>query len=344
MVYEPRYGWIEGVSIFIAMFLMVLITSLNDWSKDKQYVKLQALAREESLPVVRGKLGQMQTVSIWDMQVGDVVILNAGDKVPADCIIIDSSNLQLDESQSITHHSGARPKDANTNPFLYADSFLIEGSCKVVIACVGRHCTRGVVEPKIDTSTKTELEGKLYNLSKTFTFIGIWAAIIILITAIVIQCIQTGVNEEIGGKIFVKKLMENLTLAIIIIMVAIPEGLPMTVAISLAYSTLRMYDRDHILVRDLGAPEKMGQITELCTGKTGTLTTEDMNVVMFYAQDVMVKNSRVDTIRNCVIGPAITALLIESILFNNQCHIEINENSFYAPVGNGTETSLIKWL
>lgn len=115
-------------------------------------------------------------------------------------------------------------------------------------------------------------------MSKTFTFLGIWSAIIILITAIVIQCVQTGVNDEVGSVIFMKKLMENFTLAIILIMVSIPEGLPMTVAISLAYSTIRMFNKDHILVRDLSSPEKMGQITELLTGCTGTLTTCDMKV------------------------------------------------------------------
>ncbi len=223
----------------------------------------------------------MLTVNIWDLCVGDVVMLNAGDRVPADCIIIKSANVEVDESSAITGNEGARPKD-QANPVLYAESFLTAGSCAALVACVGKNCTRPDKEPKLDTETKTTLERKLYNMSKTFTFIGLIAAIVILITAIVIQCVQTGVNEEIGGKIFMKKLTENIMIAIIIVMVAIPEGLPMTVAISLAYSTIRMFNRDNILVRDLACPERMGQVTELLTGLTGTLTTCDMKVDKFY--------------------------------------------------------------
>jgi Ca2+-transporting ATPase len=93
MVYNPRNGWIEGISIFIAIFVLVLITSISDWHKDKQFVQLQSFARDEDLPVVRGKHGQMETVNIWDLCVGDVVMLNAGDRVPADCIMIKGSRV-----------------------------------------------------------------------------------------------------------------------------------------------------------------------------------------------------------------------------------------------------------
>lgn len=88
----------------------------------------------------------------------------------------------------------------------------------------------------------------------------------------------------------------------------------------------------------------MGQVTELCTGKTGTLTTEEMTVVKFYAQDTEVLNSRKSTLRNCHLQESIVDLIIESIVYNNRAHIEINEDSFYIPVGNGTDVSLLKWL
>lgn len=90
-------------------------------------------------------------------------------------------------------------------------------------------------------------------------------------------------DSDSKGAMFIKKLVESMTLALIIIIVAIPEGLPMTVAISLAYSVTDMYKKDNILVRDLTAPEKMGEVTEILTGKTGTMTTEDMSVISFYA-------------------------------------------------------------
>jgi magnesium-transporting ATPase (P-type) len=102
---------------------------------------------------------------------------------------------------------------------------------------------------KLQLSEDTGLQRKLFNLTKSFTFIGLWAAIIIFIASVVVLTIQTGVDANVGGVIFTKKFVESLILAFIIILVAIPEGLPMAVSISLAYSLNNMYNKDKILVR-----------------------------------------------------------------------------------------------
>lgn len=156
--------------------------------------------------------------------------------------------------------------------------------------------------------------------------------------------LQTGIDNKITWQIFLKKFVENLILAFIIILVAIPEGLPMTVQISLAYSIINMYEKDKILIRDLESTEKMGEVTEFCIGKTGTLTTEEMSVINLYVQDLLIKNSRKDTLLHCNISEEVEQLIIESVVYNNQAHIEMTENAFYVPVGNGTEVSLLKWL
>ena len=98
---------------------------------------------------------------------------------------------------------------------------------------------------------------------------------------------------------FLKKLIESLTLALIIIIVSIPEGLPMTVAISLSFSVIDMYKKDNILVRDLTAPEQMGEITEILTGKTGTMTNEEMEVISCFAQNIHISMFRKNTLLNC---------------------------------------------
>jgi len=98
MIYHPLNGWIEGFSIYVAIFLLVLITSFNDWRKDRQFVRLQSLARDEEVSTIRGKDNAVQTLNIWDLVVGDVVQLSAGDKVPADCLLLSGSNLTVDES------------------------------------------------------------------------------------------------------------------------------------------------------------------------------------------------------------------------------------------------------
>ena len=81
------------------MAVQILITAINDYRKDKKFVQLQGLNREESLPVIRGKRGQMQTLSVWELVVGDIVILQPGEKVPADCLIINSTNLSVLEPE-----------------------------------------------------------------------------------------------------------------------------------------------------------------------------------------------------------------------------------------------------
>lgn len=128
------------------------------------------------------------------------------------------------------------------------------------------------------------------------------------------------------------------------LVVAIPEGLPMTVAVSLAHSVLQMSKCDNVLVRDLTSVEQVGQINDLCLGKTGTMTTEEMTVVSLYAQNMYVLNSRKNTLLNCNLDATIIDKIKESIVYNSQSYIEMDENSFYVPVGNGTEVSLIKWL
>jgi magnesium-transporting ATPase (P-type) len=196
----------------------------------------------------------------------------------------------------------------------------------------------------MELSEDTPLQGKLNKLSQSFTYIGLMAALLIFLTSMVVLTIQTGTNPEVGTAKFLSKLVDNAILAFMIVIVAIPEGLPMTVQISLAYSLQNMYDKDKILVRELESNEKMGEVTDFILGKTGTLTTENMSVISYFVQDTMFKNTRKDTLVNCAISHPVLDLIKESIIFNNRCHIEMDENAFYIPVGNGTEVSLLKWL
>ena len=116
--------------------------------------------------VIRGKQGAMQQLNIWELVVGDVVVLTAGDKVPADCIVISSQNLKVEEKYDFSF----KPikKDVESDPFLKADSFIIEGQARVLVACVGTHSTRGIIDEKHDLSSETPLQEKLFTLSKSF--------------------------------------------------------------------------------------------------------------------------------------------------------------------------------
>jgi P-type E1-E2 ATPase len=144
---------------------------------------------------------------------------------------------------------------------------------KAVVCAVGKYSRRGMKEQKLDTETKTPLQDKLGNLGGVFTKWGIYAALAIL-AANLINMILTLIfssDPKFDSGWFIKTLIDNLTLSITVIIVAVPEGLPLTVSLALAYSVRRMKD-DQILVKNLNSPEVMGSVEEICTGKTATLT------------------------------------------------------------------------
>lgn len=149
-------------------------------------------------------------------------------------------------------------------------------------------------------------------------------------------------DYQTAGKIL-KGISDMFTFAITIVIVAVPEGLPLAVTISLAYSVMRMKS-DGILVRNLDSPEMMGKVDEIITGKTGTLTKSEMKVDQFYAQSILIRNTRKNTLFNCELFDHVIDLISESILFNNDARIEMSDKAFYEAVGNGTEVGLIKFL
>lgn len=130
---------------------------------------------------------------------------------------------------------------------------------------------------------------------------------------------------------------------VVLFVVVVPEGLPLTIGVSLAFSTGRMYSEDRILVKELDAPEKMGEVNEIIVGKTSTITTGDMKVAHFLCEDKQIKNSRPDTLLNCELSEITIELIKESILFNCSARIEMDQ-SHYIPVGNATEVGLLKFL
>jgi len=169
----------------------------------------------------------------------------------------------------------------NENPdaFLLSNTLIATGVGKAVVCCVGADSRRGIHEEKLDTSSKTPLQEKLENMAGIFTKWGILASVAIFIANMVNMSLSIAADSkwEFASTKTLEKICENLTLVIIIVMVAVPEGLPMTIALSLAYSVMRMKE-DGILVRNLNAPEVMGSVEEICTGKTATLTKNDMKV------------------------------------------------------------------
>lgn len=130
---------------------------------------------------------------------------------------------------------------------------------------------------------------------------------------------------------------------VVLVVVAIPEGLPLTTQISLAFSVMRMYKYDRILLRKQDALEKMAEANDFIIGKSNVLTTGKMKVKQFYLEGVTKRNARPDTILNCELQHETIKVLQEGILYNNSAYVQMGETKF-VPVGDGTEVGLLKFL
>jgi magnesium-transporting ATPase (P-type) len=333
----------------------VSLTSLNDWVKDKQFVRLQSSVKDENIAVIRGKHGATQSVDIYDLVAGDIILLETGSRIPADALLIEGTDITVDEKRysngadaPVVRKTVATPDnlDSYPDPFLLSETLIASGSGKAVVCCVGEKSRRGVVSPKLDTTTKTPLQRKLENLGANFTKWGLYGAIAILVANVVNFIIRFSAIADYKNKTtseIINEIVEMLTLSITIIIVAVPEGLPLAITLSLAYSVMRMKD-DGVLVRNLESPEVMGRVDEIVTGKTATLTSNDMKVDSFYAQSLLIRNTRKNTLFNCELFPNVIDLIQESIVYNCEARIEMDDKAFYNPVGNGTEVGFLRFL
>lgn len=149
-------------------------------------------------------------------------------------------------------------------------------------------------------------------------------------------------DDQTTFGIVVAKLPQTFTLVICLFLVAIPEGLPMMIGVSLAFTVMKM-NADKILVRKLDAPEKMGAVEEICCGKTGTITSAQMRVAQFFCEQRQVKNTRKNTILHCELSPQTLESIKGGILYNCDARVEMDATT-YVPVGNPTEVGFLKFL
>lgn len=195
-----------------------------------------------------------------------------------------------------------------------------------------------------ELENETPLKAKLTTISSQIGYFGTLAAVAVFIGLTVNFMIQTMATDktlfEAAG---IREMLLNATIACTVMMVAIPEGLPLAISIAMAYSFGDM-KKDHLLVRSLDATETMGTITQLCTGKTATLTTNDMTVSSFIVGDKTIQNSTEHVLNEENLNNEAIELIKESILFNCNARIEMTESCMYEPQGSGTEVGLLRFL
>ncbi|KAJ3233227.1 hypothetical protein HDU81_002378 [Chytriomyces hyalinus] len=279
-----KIHWIEGFSVLVAVIIIVLVTSINDLNKERQFRNLNAKKEDRKIKGIRD--GNTQLISIYDILVGDVLLLEPGDVVAADGVFISGMGLKCDES-SATGESDAIKKGGTHDPFILSGSKVTEGIGKYVVTAVGEHSYFGKIMMAMRTENEdTPLQVKLDGLAERIAKLGTAFAIllfVLLFLKYIVSVLKThgfgnATEAQESGSEVASQLVKILLTSIAIVAVAVPEGLPLAVTLSLAYATVRMM-KDNNLVRVLSACETMGNATTICSDKTGTLTQNKMTVV-----------------------------------------------------------------
>lgn len=287
---EARVQWVEGVAIMVAIVIVVVVGAANDWQKERQFVKLNKKKDDRNVKVTRS--GKPREISIYDVLVGDVMQLEPGDMVPVDGIFIDGHNLKCDESSAtgesdlVKKHAGDdvyRAIEAHENvtkmdPFILSGAKVTEGIGTFLVTSVGVNSSYGKTMMALrEPGQTTPLQSKLNVLAEYIAKLGLAAGLLLFVVALIKFLAglphNRGTPSDKG-----QQFLQIFIVAVTVVVVAVPEGLPLAVTLALAFATTRML-KDNNLVRLLRACETMGNATTVCSDKTGTLTQNKMTVV-----------------------------------------------------------------
>ena len=272
-------GWIEGTAVIISILVVTLVGSINNYQKAKKFEELEA--EQSVLPVQVIRDGKELTVDSTEIVVGDIIVLESGSRISCDCLLLRGTHIKCDES-AMTGEPDLIKKSEDRDPFLLSGTLLNEGSGLAVVVAVGMNSFQGKVKAALnEDATLTPLQEHLEKLADLVGILGLVGAIV-LVAALFIK---EGVAISHGKEATATSFLNYVILAITVIVVAIPEGLPLAVTITLAFS-MKAIMKDNCMVRVLASCETMGAATAICSDKTGTLTTNKMTVVQGLVNDV----------------------------------------------------------
>lgn len=373
---DKKLAWIEGFAILMAVTLIVVVTATNNLKKDREFNHLNEEAESGKLITILRDGNLMVDVSYQEAMVGDIIILKSGIEVPADALLVEGFSVQIDESSvtgeskpmskvlqeecvtkrdALLAKSGGQPLKSHDLPsaLILAGTKVLNGSGKMLVINVGKHSAIGKINELVDSGEDelTPLQLKLEKIARDISFFGLGSAVILFIILIIKWAVQNSIRTEVvngttlnlwkahpSGE-HVKKFFEIFLTAITILVVAIPEGLPLAVTLSLAFAVSKMM-KENNLVRKLAACETMGGANIICSDKTGTLTKNEMYFTNFFCgTDHVVYEATKGT----------------SVPFENFIHQNCREkfvntivfNSLEDPTqkrGNPTEMALLKYI
>ena len=320
-----EHNFMETIGIFVAVFLATTVGFYFERDAAKKFNVLTALSEEQPVKVRRG--GKVMQIPRHDIVVGDVVLIEVGDEVPADGELLVGTDLQINEStltgEPITEKNtegggdGAYPRNV-----ILRSTMVMNGRGEFVVTAVGDATEIGKVAQKSteQTSVKTPLYVQLDKLASMISKVGSVVSVAAFVIFLVHDILT---NPAWGGKDYfymAEIVLDYFMMAVTLIVMAVPEGLPMAITLSLALNMRRMLKSNN-LVRKLHACETMGAVTVICTDKTGTLTQNQMQVDELLPKD---DNQH---------------LLDVAIAINSTA--ELDEDK---AIGNPTESALLLWL
>ncbi len=327
----------EPTGILIAILLATGLGFLFEQRAQKAFSLLNQVNDDEPVQVIRN--GQPCMIPKKDVVVGDILLLSTGEEIPADAELLEAVALNIDESTLTGEpvcHKTVDPREFDSEATFPSDHVLrgtkiMEGHGVARVYAVGDATENGkvFVAAQIDDSVKTPLNEQLDGLGDLITKASYGFAVLIIAGRFLMYMMS---GAELATVEFFAYMLQSLMIAVTLIVVSVPEGLPMAVTLSLAYSMRRMLVTNN-LVRKMHACETMGAATVICTDKTGTLTQNRMTVsnADFYGFD-----GTLDSDEGLVIR--------ESIACNSTAQLEFNDGEQPVPIGNPTEAALLFWL
>ncbi|KAF5023726.1 hypothetical protein F66182_4200 [Fusarium sp. NRRL 66182] len=360
-----RVEWVDGVTIVVAILVIILASAATDWQKNYKFKKVNERKQQRDLTVVRS--GKLQHISVYDVVVGDVLHLEAGDVVAVDGLLVQASSLQMDESSvsgeaDLVHKTVPNPLSPHTaraDPFILSGTTVARGIGYYLVTAVGVNSTYGRVLMSLRGDVEeTPLQVKLGRLGKQLIVIGGIAGSIFFLVLLIRFLANLG-SITGGPSQKAEDFLHILILAITVVVITVPEGLALNVTIALAFATKRML-RDNNLVRLIRSCEIMGNATCVCSDKTGTLTQNKMTVVIgriglesYFDDTELVTpdpdssmsrastikcDSSVDVVKS--LSPEARRLIKDSIALNSTA-FESDSSGSAVFMGSGTETALL---
>lgn len=333
----------EPLGIFVAVVLATTVGFVVEVKANKKFEFLNRSNDDLPVKVLRGE--SVRQVPRRDVVVGDVVFLEAGERVPADGILLRSVTMSVDESsltgEPLAWKSHKLPEDdkkKSTYPVnqVLRGSVVMEGHGIMQVTRVGDATEYGKVatEAQIEGDTATPLMKQLDHLGKLIARASYVIALLVVVGRMLVFFLDGSSEGTIDT---IQYIIETVMIAVTLIVVSVPEGLPMSITLSLALSMHRML-RTNNLVRRLHACETMGATTVICTDKTGTLTQNQMKVASYELQDSDLSDASEDSKLNV---PDVVAL---SMACNSTAHLDTTDSDHIRVIGNPTEGALLLWL